>query len=67
MNTATDRIIAALRLRPLTVDELAPMVHLSIQYTRTCVNLLFEEGRVRRAARARMHRMGPKSTQWEVA
>jgi DNA-binding IclR family transcriptional regulator len=67
MNNVSDRILSALRLKPLTIEELAPMVYLSAEYTRVCVNLLFEEGQVRRAAKARMHRMGPKAVQWEVA
>jgi hypothetical protein len=68
MNRVSDRIVAALRLRPLTIAELTPMVFSTPFHVRKCLSDLATEGKVRKGPPApRQGRMGATPHFWEAA
>jgi hypothetical protein len=68
MSHVSDRIVAALRLRPLTIAELTPMVFSTPFHVRKCLSNLADEGKVRKGQPApRRGRMGATPHYWEAA
>lgn len=68
MNRVSDRIVAALQLRQLTIAELTPMVFSTPRHVRKCLADLSAEGRVKKGQlAARTSRMGATPHFWEAA
>jgi len=68
MSHVSDRIVAALRLRPLTIAELTRMVFSTPCHVRTCLAALAVEGKVKKGSPApRTGRMGAIPHFWEAA
>jgi hypothetical protein len=66
MSRVSNRIVAALRLRPLTIAELTPMVFSTPCHVRKCLADLATEGKVRKGPPApRAGRMGAIPHFWE--
>lgn len=63
-----NQILAALRLRPMTVAELTPMVNSTPEHVRIVLAELAGQGAIRRGPSApRNHRKGAIPRYWELA